>query len=801
MLKNYLKVAVRSLLKNRTFSVINVFGLALSMSVCIVVIMLIADQLSYDQYNNKSENIYRINTERDDTDDFVNLFATSPLPLAEKLLNEYSSVKDAVRIRRGFGNGWINIENDVNVPIGGFFADPNFLDLFQYELQYGNAETALLKPNSVVLTKKAAEKLFDIENPLGEMITVGELGEYRVTGVLKPLPGKSHIVFEALASMSSVNTLEADTTLSPALNEWRNSTSGWVYVEVNEGSTTEQVTADLAEINQEMYAEMDDRNYQFRLQNITAITPGPLIGNQIGPGLPYMFVYFLAGLALIIMISACFNYTNLTIARSLTRAKEIGIRKVSGAFRRQVFVQFMCEAVVISLAALLFSLVLLVGLKPAFENLQFASLLNWKLEATPLVYVSCVVFSISVGLFAGFFPALLLSSFKPIKVLGGMSDIKLFSKTGIRKVLIVAQFTLSLVFIISTILVYQQLHFMLEANYGFNKENIVNIRLNNTPYEQLKTELSKYSSIQTLALASHIPATGTTYQTDIKLDPQNEEEFNVAYFSVDEGYINNMRLELLAGRNFNFQSEGDMEKYVILNNTAVDKFDFISPRDAVGKQIYVDDTVGLEVIGVVADYNHQSMISSMAPMALRYQPERFNIVQVGYADGNDDQAIKDIKKAWTFVNPGYKIDYKGFEEELKGFYQLTFGDLVNVVGFIAFIAIVISCLGLLGMATFTTETRMKEVSIRKVLGAPIQSIVLILSKGFLFLLTIAVMMAVPISYFLNSLWLDTIAYRVSISPFTIMISTLVILILGAMTIGSQTIKAAFSNPAESLKMD
>ena len=332
MLKNYLKVAVRSLLKNKTFSTINIFGLALSMSVCVVVIMLIADQASYDRYNSKIDRVFRINTERDDTNDFINLFATSPLPLADKLLNEYASVKNAVRIRRGFGNSWINIENDVNIPIGGFFVDPSFLQVFEYELEYGNPEVALSAPNSVVLTKQAAEKLFDIENPVGEFIKVGELGEYQVTGVLKPLSGKSHIVFEALASMSSVTALEADSALSPALSEWKNSTSGWVYLELNEKAKPDQVEREMSEINKEVYADMEDRNYRFYLQNITAITPGPLLGNQIGPGLPYMFVYFLAGLALIIMLSACFNYTNLTIARSLTRAKEIGIRKVSGAF-------------------------------------------------------------------------------------------------------------------------------------------------------------------------------------------------------------------------------------------------------------------------------------------------------------------------------------------------------------------------------------------------------------------------------------------------------------------------------------
>lgn len=801
MLKNYLKVAIRSLLKNKTFSIINIFGLAISMSVCLVVIMLLADQLSYDRYNSKSDKIYRINTEWRNTNDFINLFATSPLPMAEKLKSEYSSINNAVRLRRGFGNSWIGIGDDVNIPIGGFFVDPGFLDMFEYELEYGNPEEALNAPNSVVLTKQAAAKLFELENPVGEFIKVGELGEYQVTGVLKPLPGKSHILFEALASMSSVANLEADSTLSAALNEWENGTAGWVYIELNENSSPKQVEQQMAEINQAMYAENEDRNYRYYLQSMTAITPGPLLGNQIGPGLPYMFVYFLAGLALIIMLSACFNYTNLTIARSLTRAKEIGIRKVSGAFKRQIFSQFIWEAVVISLVALLFSFVFLIGLKPAFENLQFASLLNWRLDSTPTAYLACLIFSLTVGLSAGLFPAILLSSFKPINVLAGLANVKLFSKTGLRKALIVAQFTLSLVFIISTTLVYQQLDYMLAANYGFNKDNIVNIRLNDAPSQLLKTELKKYSSIKNIAVSSHVPASGITYNMDTKLNLDDEESKDIAYFAVDEGYIEQMGLTLLAGRNFEPQSPESAEKYVMLNNTAIDEFDLISPKDAIGELIYVDDSVALQIIGVVADYNHQTMMTTIAPMALRYYPERFSLLQVGYGPGNEEQAVADVKNAWNQIDPSYKLDIKSFDEELKSFYQLTFGDLVRVVGFIAFIAIVVSCLGLLGMATYTTETRLREVSIRKVLGAPNSKIAILLARGFLILLVLAVAFAVPLSYFLNSLWLDHIAYRVAISPLTILSGTLIILILGILTIGSQVIKAALANPIENLKME
>jgi putative ABC transport system permease protein len=800
MLFNYLKIGIRSLLKNKTFSLINILGLATSMSVCIVIIMLVADQLSYDRHNTKRENIYRILTERDDSNDFVNLFATSPMPIADKITKDYSGVKSVTRILRGFGNSWIGIGDDLNIPIGGFFVDHNFISMFEYELEFGNPITALVEPNSVVLTKEAAEKLYDYENPVGEMIKVGEAGEYKVTGVLKRNNNKSHIKFEALASISTVKNLEADSTRSPALETWRRSTAGWVYIELNEGTNPADINKNLAQIGHEVYDDMEDIGYRFQLQNISDITPGPLLGNTIGPGLPNIFVYFLVGLAMIIMLSACFNYTNLTIARSLTRAKEIGIRKVSGAYKYQIFTQFISEAVIISVFALIISLLLLVILEPAFHQLNFASMLQWDLNASPMVYAVCLVFSVFVGLIAGIFPAILLSSFEPIKVLNSLSGIKLFSKLGMRKALLVLQFTMSLIFIISTSLVYKQLNYMVDADYGFNKSDMIKVQLNDTDYRIFKAELSKHTSIENIALASHIPAAGSTYGTGVKVNPQ-DEEVDFSYFAVDEGYIENLQLKLVAGRNFKNTVTKEQANQIIVNEKTAETFELGNAQDAIGQILLIDDTVQVEIIGVVADYNHQTMMQDIAPMALRYLPEEYSHVQIRYGQGKRDAAISDIKSSWEIVNPGKKMDYKDFDVAVSEFYDLIFGDLVSIVGLFSFIAIMVACLGLLGMATFTTETRLKEVSIRKVLGADEKHIIMLLSKSFMILLSIAILIAVPASYLLNGLWLDAIAYRVDLSFGTIGLSTLIILVLGALTIGSQTFKAATINPADTLKME
>ncbi len=800
MIRNYLKIALRSLMRNKTFSFINIFGLAISMSICIIIIMMVADQMSYDKHIKKGDRVYRINTERLHSDEFINKYATSPQPLAEELTTNYSGIEATTTIRRGFGNAWVDFDNDVNIPVSGFFADESFFDVFEHELLYGDPRTALTEPHTAVLTKKAAEKLFSVENPIGEIIKVGELGEYKVTGVLKDTDNKSHIKFEALGSLATTKTLEADSIIRNTNNNWNNSSDNWTYVRLTEGKSVKEVEQDLKQISDAQYAEIEDINIKFYLQSITKITPGPLLGNQIGPGLPDIFVYFLGGLAMIIMISACFNYTNLSIAKALSRAKEVGIRKVSGAVKHQIFFQFISEAVVISLLALGLALGMLVVLKPAFLSMKFSQLLLWDLNTEPIVLLFCVLFSVIVGVIAGVLPALLLSSFQPIKVLKGFSNIRLFSKIGLRKSLIVAQFSLSLIFIISTTLVYNQLDMMIHADYGFNGDNVINVKLNDADPTLLKNEISNHSSIENVTASSHLPAIGVSYGRSVRVN-EEDEELGFNYFSVDEDYIDNLQLHLIAGEGFSPKDIRQTPDKMIINEKMVQMLGFESAIAAVGESLIIDDSTKMTIKGIVKDYNHQAMMSELGPMALIPYADQFNMLQVRYQKGNKEAALQHIEQAWSKLNPEKKITYKDFNIEVGEFYDLIFGDLVNIIGLISFLTITISCLGLLGMATFTTETKVKEVSIRKVLGASDKNVVMLLSKGFITLLLIASVIAIPAAYFLNNLWLESIAYRVSIDFSVIGMGTGIMLILGILVIGSQTIKAAIANPAETLRSE
>ncbi|GAA0193748.1 ABC transporter permease [Fulvivirga kasyanovii] len=809
MLKNYIKVAVRNIFKHRVFSFINIFGLAVGMSVCMLIIMLVADQMMNDRHNPNKGRIYRVNTlpyYNGNKHQEGNETATTSLPIRDELLNNYTGVESAVRLVRGFGNNWIELEpgNDINIPVSGYFADQGVLQMFAYELLYGDEATALVQPYSVVLTKKAAEKLFKVENPVGETLKVGELGTYTVTGVLKETENKSHIVVEAFASMSTLKSLQAAGVMSNENEDWYNFHTGWVYIMTEEGKTAEDINKHLAKIHDDHFSKLptpETTAATYRLQPLLSITPGPLVNNPIGPFMPWLIIYFLSGLAAVILITSCFNFTNLSIARSMGRAREIGVRKVTGAKRSQIFIQFISESVVIAFFGLVLALILLVGLKPFLLDLAFTRAMHWNITANYVVYAVFVAFALVVGILAGMFPAIVLSGFNPIKVLKNLNSTKLMSKIGMRKALLVVQFSFSLIFILTVIVIYNQLNLFLHSDYGFNPKQKIVIQKGDTSYESLKAELLKQSNITSVSLASHIPSAGVVYNEDFKKDLNEEAWTGLRYFAVDEDYLVNMEIPLLAGKFFTAEAGESNKNAIVINETAVGALSYASISEAIGQVIINKrDSSEMQIIGVVRDYTHEMAVEKLEPMALMYRPEEFSMFQVGYS-GDYDQASAAIEQAWAKVNPGLKVEIRDFEAKMGELYEILFGTLVKVIGFIATLAIIISCLGLLGMATYTIETRKKEISLRKVLGISNGSLVYTLSKGYMIILLLAVLIAVPVAYFGNTLWLENFSAHVTVDFLTIIIGVLILMVLGVLTIGSQTIQALFVNPVDNLKSE
>jgi len=809
MLKNYINIAIRNILKHRVFSFINIFGLAVAMSICMAIIMLVADQMMVDRHNPNSERIYRITSvphskERNGIPG--NEFSTTSLPIRDELLNNYTGVEKAVRLMRGLGNNWLELEpnHDVNIPVSGFFADPEVLEIFDHELLYGDPATALVEPYSVVLTKKTAEKLFKVENPVGESFKIGKLGTFKVTGVIKDTENRSHIIADAYASMATVKSLVAANILPNDLDNWHNWYVGWVYLLLEEGKTAVDIQPHLAQISKDHFTNLPPPHnsvLKYELQNLLDIVPGRLMNNPIGPFMPWFIIYFLAGLAGIVLITSCFNFTNLSIARSLNRAREIGVRKVTGASRWQLFTQFLSESIIISLFALVLAVLIIYLLRPFIVDLAFARFLKWNLSANYVVYGVFIVLAVIVGIIAGLFPAGVLSGFQPVKVLKDLGNTKLMSKVGLRKALLVAQFSLSMIFILTVIVLNNQMNLFLHNDNGFTTSDKLIIQKGEASIETLKTELSKLPNVSSVSASSHLPMVGVSYGEGFKKSLEEKDWIAMNYFSVDEGYLANMGLSLVAGKFFSSEAGASNTNFMVINEEAVTKYQLSSAAEAIGQTLIMErDSTEREIIGVVKNYHHEILESGLESLALIYNPEEFSLIQVGYT-GDFKAASESVESVWMKVYPGLKAESKDFQAELGLMYEIIFGTLIKVLGFVALLAIIISCLGLLGMATYTIETRKKEIAVRKILGSSNQALIIILSKGYVSILVLALAIAVPIAYYMNTFWLQNLAFHVTVDAWTILIGVGILAFFGLFTIGSQTIQATRVNPIDNLKND
>lgn len=808
MLRNYLTTAIRTIKKYRFFSLINILGLALAMTVSMLLVMLLADQLTYDRHNTNGSLIYRINTIGVDEKGIeikAQENASSPMPVGPELKEHYTGIAEVVRFRSGFGSNWEGfLSEQTNAPITGFFTDENVLHVFQYELEYGDPSTALVDPYSVVLTRKAANKLFRVANPVGEAISVGDQGMYKVTGVLKEAKNKSHLVFEGLASMSTVGSLEQLGKLEKISNNWTNCWETWTYIQLEPGQKASDSQRSLAQIYSKHIAGISTPGVykiKFLLQPLFEITPGAFINNPIGPQLPWSLVYALGGLALLILITTCINFTNLSLARSLNRAREIGVRKATGAGRWQIFIQFISESVVTALLSLSVALIIISFLKPLVLQLNFANILQWNLATNLQVYIIFILFAIGVGILAGIFPAVVLSGFKPVDVLKSMVNMKAFSRIRLRKALLVSQFTIALFFILTVITLNNQLQLFTNQNHGFNMENNMVIKLKNTNAVNLKNELKKYPNMKAVSVASHLPAAGTSNGGGYKRKADDTDFSAYAYFHVDDEYALNMELTIIAGEFFSADDATSNQNFVIINEAALEALRFNTARDAIGEVIIQQRDSSEKIIkGVVANYNHRTLTHKIEPLALLYGLSHASVIQVSY-DGDADKARENIQKAWAAVNPDLKIDYTELKIEINKFYDLLFGDLARLLSFISLLAVVLSCLGLLGMAAYSTETRMKEISIRKILGSTNSGLLFLLSKEFLSILVIAIGIGVPLAYLINSFWLELIAYHTTIGAGTIGRGILLLITFALLTIGSQTWRALFIKPVKHLRND
>lgn len=810
MFQNYFKIGWRNIVKYKAFSAINVFGLALAMSVCMLIILMLADQYRFDKFNTKGDRIYRVLT---------STYATSPEPLATAIKSEYAVAEETTRLTPGPAGD--AVYNDQLTEMRGYFADPAFFKIFSFELERGNATTALQLPNSVVITQKIAAKLFGDEDPLGKSFDFADRklsfplphtgsgappanwGSFTVTGVIDESKYKSHLEFDVLMSESSRQALESKNLLRVGDGDnWEWYFRTYSFVLLREDKTEQDLVTALKDLVTRKYANIKSeqtKDIAFIPQKLADVQLG-LSGNDTTHRLPMIGYYFLIILASVIMLTACFNYTNLSVARALTRAKEIGVRKVTGAGRRSIVFQFLSESMMTSLLALIMAVGLLYVLTPSFKNLWVNNYLNLELPSSPGVYLIFVGFALLIGLIAGAYPAFYLSKYNPIKALKN-PGVGSRGKLGMRKVLSVSQFVISLFFITTSILVFNQFKYFIEFDYGFKTENIVNVELQGVKYDKLKNALSTIPEITMISATDIIPGMDKNNGMDLIKPGTKEDYVRTAVLNTDENFLSNLSVNMLAGKTLSPTDSGSSS--ILISHKALEKLGFQTPHDAVGQLIQTRwDNQQVQIAGVFEDFTYRMLINTREtnPIVLRNWSGGFEYLNVKIASPDVKGTLAKIEQEWKKIDPVHPLKYEFFDSQLASMYQGVF-DLISILGFIAFLAIVISCLGLLGMATYTSERRTKEVGIRKVLGAPDWSIAKLLSKEFMNMLLLAIVIGAPLSYLINNLWLRFLTHRVEFGFGTVIIGSLILVVLGILTVGSQTLRASKTNPVESLKSE
>ncbi len=793
MLKNYFKIAFRNLWRHRVFSLINILGLTVGLTACFLIFLYVRFELSYDKFHSKGDRIYRIICDIKTPTETMKPGGPS-WAVGPHLMGGFPEVEAAVRttddellVRKG--NVKFQEKNSL-------WADSSFFEMFDFKLIKGNPHTVLNEPLSIVFSESAVKKYFGDKDPVGQTVLLtGDGFTAKITGVMKDIPENSMIKADMIVSM---NTLTRK--LNPGLNDQWGNYGNRTYVLLKPGTNPvffqKQIPAFLEKMNG---TEMKQLNMYPTLM-LEKFPEAYLHSerNDSNSG-SIKNVYIFSIVAVFILLIACFNFVNLTTARSAERAKEVGIRKVVGAGRQQLTWQFIGESVLICIIAFLLTLGIAAILLPSFNILAGKTLANGIFENMRFIGLLFLA-SIGIGLLAGLYPALVLSSFKPIMVLKGRFT------TGtkgilLRKGLVISQFTISIALIISTIIVFLQMQFMRSQDLGFSKDQEMVINSNGDPArDAFMHAVQGLPNVKSVSMSSSVPGGGNMgAYSKIQNAKGDMQIANLDLYFVDFDYLKQYDMKMAAGRMFSRDYMTDTTTAMVLNESAAKLFGYRTPQEAVGRDFNQWGRQG-KIIGVVKDFHFRSLQTEIKPLSMRIEPNGCSLISVKVSPNNLPATISAIEHKWNTLIPARPFSYffldEHFEEQYRS--EQRFGKL-----FLNFsiLAIIISCLGLLGLASYSTMQRTREIGIRKVLGATVSNIVNLLSKEFLMLVIIAVVIASPIAWFAMHKWLQDFAYRIPISWWVFAVAAVAAALIAVLTVSFQAIKAAVSNPVISLRSE
>ena len=786
MFKNNMRVAMRNLIKQKEYTLINLLGLSSSLAISMLIILFLIDQDRMDEHNPDADRIYRVITEYNDpAKERVVSYATSPYELDQLLPYNVEDVIASSQIIKGGGD--IQFEDQI-FQFSGLYVSPNFLSFFDYNLEKGHANRALSNSGNLVISSVLASKLFNDRDPIGKLVTINELGTFTVTGVVDTKKLKSHIEFDLLIPKQAFESQKKNQVL---MTDWiAGSKKFYNYIKLKQGSSVEDLTSFFRTIDLKM-PEKEKALYAFSVQRLDNINLGRLIGNEIGTTTPVFVFYFFLVLALVLMLSSSFNYMNLSVARGLKRAKEVGVRKIIGAGKRQIFFQFLLEAQLLMFTSFLLAYGLLQLLVPVFNNLKVlrdidgAITMNFNTNLT--VYLVFLLFTFGVGLVAGIYPAAYLSSFRPLKVLKGVNNTGKKPSFLFRKVLVFFQYSFSVIFIITTIILYQQARIFMSVDYGFNHRNVLNLPMSNVPYESFRNELLKRPEVTGVSAISDLPVVSQFKEVIVskKNELDGEAELKATHISIDPYTIENLELNLIAGSNIRADQN---EKQIIINQKALNALNYENAEQAIDKTLDLSfdesdetKTTRCRIIGVVEDFSYEFIFKESGPLVLNYDPKRLSMINIKLGTANVQQAAEQIEDVWNEFENMNHFEYESYEYTISEIDD-EFADLVNIVGLVSFIAILIASLGQFSMVVHHTQLRVKEIGIRKVLGSNSSRLIFLLSKDFMVVILLAVGIATPLAWKINVFWTSRIFVGADVSLPYVLLGIGIILLLAFTTV-------------------
>ena len=787
MIKNYLKITLRTLLKHKGYAFINIFGLAIGLACCLLIVLFVRDELSYDRFHEKADRTYRIVRQERDLAPSV----TPSALLGPALMETYPEVEHATRLIRSYFSPLVSRDEDGFYEDRIFFTDAEFFNVFDFRLVRGDPDTVLSEPFSILLTETMARKYFGDEDPLGQTLTLNAAHTFTVTGLLDNSPRTTHFTFDFLASIESLPEVTGRANM---LETWGLG-SFPTYVVLPEGYDPAALEEKLAGFLPPQF------QIRYFLQPLTEIHLASAYRGEIEANSDARYVWMLSGIALMILLLACINYTNLATARFARRAREVGIRKVVGAHRRQLMGQFLGESVLLSMMALLVALALLEALLPAFSTLIDGTL-TFDFSEDVAMLGAMVAMALLAGLVAGSYPAFYLSAFRPGLVLKGAAEGS--RRTPLRKVLVVTQYAIAVVLLAGTGIIYQQLDYMRTAKLGFEKEHVVVVPVRDEAVQQ-RPEVAKATflmqpEVTHVSSSAALPGTETSGTSDARrLGAQDDEPFRISVHWIDEDYVEALGIAMAAGRDFSDDFPTDKDETLLINETAARDFGWASAAEAVGEVIALWGEQR-RVIGVMEDFHFESLRTAIGPLLFFPEMDETRSLILRLRTNDLPATLARLEDTWKQLSTTQPFTYSFLDEDLETLYvaEMRWG---KIIASAALFALLIACLGLFGLASFLAEQRTKEIGVRKVLGASATSIAVRLSGDFARLVLIAFVVGAPVAYLSAQRWLDGFAYRIEVSGWIFLMAGSLVLAIALLTVSYQAIKAALADPVRALRYE